>query len=236
MTYADDHIDFRRPVLMVHGISGSPVEFEALIRGAPESADGEGFAGLDPARYQPWLVSYPSSFPLTVSADSLHAWMSHLHARFRPERVFLVAHSMGGLVSRALINAHQERTPYDDIKVFVSIATPWGGVDAAELGLHYSPVVIPSWRDIAPGSGFLERLVERPLPETIRSYLIFPYGGLDPLSMKSGDGTIAMESLLEPSVQDEATGVYGVDASHAGILSHPRLVAKVRQILDRAAR
>jgi hypothetical protein len=91
---------------------------------------------------------------------------------------------MGGLVARAAILDYAERTQRDDVRVFVSLATPWGGSEGAAM-VERAPrgFVVDSWLDMRPGSAFLESLfrdatqsgVERRLPGDVAFHLVFGF-------------------------------------------------------------
>jgi len=38
----------------------------------------------------------------------------------------------------------------------MTINSPMGGMSSASAGVKHSPIVVPSWRDIMPGSDFLK--------------------------------------------------------------------------------
>jgi len=136
----------RTPVLFVHGSGGNPQEFADLI------------AALDRERFQPWIAQYPSALRLEQVADALANGLESLHEAHGFDRLVVVAHSMGGLVSRAYLNDQTRRPGGYRVEIFVTYATPWAGHAAAEAGVERSPVVIPSWRDIRPRSHFIEDL------------------------------------------------------------------------------
>ena len=155
-------------MLFIHGAMGSPAEWRPMIE------------RLDHTRFQPWLVYYPTAFPLDVTAAGLHRWMQRLHSMYRFSRLLVVAHSMGGLVGRAFINDALQTADggvADTLRLFVTLSTPWQGHSMAALGVQRAPAVAPSWYDMAPGSPFL-RAVQAPLPSReSRIYLLFSYSG-----------------------------------------------------------
>jgi hypothetical protein len=120
------------PILFVHGANGTP-------RGWKTLADS-----LDSQRYQPWVYYYPSGARLDRVAITLNEIVKRLQKDYGFKRMGIVAHSMGGLVSRAFIINHQIDDGLDTIRVFVSISTPWGGVRMAAKGVEHAPEAIPS--------------------------------------------------------------------------------------------
>ena len=65
---------------------------------------------------------------------------------------------MGGLVSRGFLQRYHAGGGKAAISLFVSIATPWDGHKAAELGVKTAPAVVRVWIDMAPGSDYLRSL------------------------------------------------------------------------------
>ena len=109
--YSPDKI----PVLFVHGAEGYPQQFSKLIE------------GLDRARFQPWFFFYPSGARLEAVAHFLTERIARLEDRYGFSKLAVVAHSMGGLVSRAFLLEHHARVDDDPIGLFVSYSTPWEG-------------------------------------------------------------------------------------------------------------
>lgn len=216
----------RIPVLFVHGIGGSPRDFTALI------------AGLDRRRFQPWVAYYPSGARL----DVLVTWLDQLFLRLESELHFpkaaVVAHSMGGLVSRGFVLRHAEVDGSRAIRTFVTISSPQGGMASAGEGVEKSPVVVRSWYGLAPGSTYLDglfyrdaerRTQRRRLPENVAYHLFFGFAGGG--RGGSSDGVVSVASQLRPEAQEEARSLRGFDATHTGILRDPAVTARLNEIL-----
>jgi pimeloyl-ACP methyl ester carboxylesterase len=207
------------PVLFVHGAEGYPQQFAKLIE------------GLDRARFQPWFLFYPSGARLDAIAHFASAKLADLELRLGFERMAVVAHSMGGLVSRAFILEHHDRVDADSIGLFVSISTPWEGVASARAGVERSPVVVDAWRFVAAGSPFLHELffqdegqgTQRHLPDAITHHLIF---GVN-------DQTIAVPSAIRWQVVREAGDRWPLAYGHVDILSSPEASLLLNEILAR---
>jgi pimeloyl-ACP methyl ester carboxylesterase len=224
----------RIPVLFVHGITGHPREFAQIV------------AHLDRARYQPWFYFYPSG----ASLDALGRVLARQLARLQDEHGFhelaVVAHSMGGLVARAGILEYDALTQRRDIRVFVSISTPFGGDEFAARGAADAPAFLavpPSFRDLAAGSTFLEglyfhdprtRRLPRRLPPHVAHHLLYGYdnGG----SGASGDGVLTLASMLRREAQEEARTLRAVNATHTGILRDEETLLFLHQTLASALR
>lgn len=234
------------PVLFVHGVSGTPLHFKYLIE------------HLDQGRFQPWVYYYPSGARLDAIAKHLNQVVAKLHVKHKFDKVFVVAYSMGGLVSRAYILGHYRgncddtgeehcvRAGKPQIPLFVSISTPWGGHEAAETGVKYAPAVIRSWRDVAPNSDFLRQIFyetdpktrqvrRRPLPEHMSHHLLFGFKRNDLLPGVSGDAVITLASQLRWEAQQDAERIYGFDCSHTGIITSPDVSELLNRILAHAS-
>ena len=210
----------RIPVLFVHGATGSAQDWRYFI------------AHLDSTRFQPWLFQYPSGAPLASSSHLLYWKLLDLQLRYRFTRLDIVAHSMGGLLTRRFLMDHAAEFP--QLGQFISISTPWGGQPMAAEGVNRSPAVIPSWRDIQPAGLFLQSLFAAPLPAGITHSLLFGHQGGDDVLASASDGTISVASQLRPEARAGAALVMGFEETHAGILSSPKVVSEVERILAAA--
>ena len=152
--------------------------------------------------------------------------------------VHLVAHSMGGLVTRAALNCAVENTGAGrvvHVPAFVSISTPWNGDSRAAEGVKQSPVVAPSWEDMAPASPFLEGLPETPVPPECEYDLLFSHHSGGVFRGESNDGSVAVSSVLSMPIQRQARHVMGFDETHTGILRSPDVAAALNAMLTRAS-
>jgi len=203
-------------VVFVHGVQGTPRDFKYLVD------------GLDKTRYQPWFYFYPSGMPLqklgSLLADLLQ--LAKKTQSYDLKRVIVVAHSMGGLVALSALNqlCMNGAPPY--LKGYVSFNSPYGGVEAAK-NVEKAPAVVPSWRDTATGSPFLERLYQGNAPQEIPFYLFFGYKTGD-----SSDGTITLQSQLEAKIHLKALKSYGFNATHVGILNDEESRRVFNQVLE----
>jgi pimeloyl-ACP methyl ester carboxylesterase len=219
------------PVLFVHGYEGTPRDFEPLI------------ARLDRSHLQPWIYFYPTGADLDAVAEHLSQLISKLRVQYDFDRLHVVAYSMGGLVSRAFIQKHYERTGRADVDVFVSISTPWGGDDLAATAVRHLPVVVHSWRDLASDSPFLTGLfyadsqgvrARRSVRGHVTYYLVFTYQRNSLVPGVSGDGEVTVASQLRAEAQEDAARIFGFDENHASVLSSPRVAATLNELFARA--
>lgn len=216
----------RIPVLFVHGIGGTPRDFTALVE------------SLDRKHFQAWAAYYPTGGRLDVTVP----WFDQLFTRLEVElgfrRAIVVAHSMGGLVSRGLVLAHDARDSRHVLRGLVTISSPLGGMASAGAGVDQSPIVVRSWYGLAPGREFLEGLFytepkthrrRRRLPATVAYHMMFGFKGCS--SEGASDGTVMLSSQLRPEAQEEARTIRGFDETHVGILSSPAAAAHLGEIL-----
>ena len=207
------------PVLFVHGINGSPANFTSLI------------ANLDRRRFQPWVYYYPSGIHLGTIADHLNETMAKLEVRYRFPRFAVVAHSMGGLVSRGFILRDAQTARAQRISLYVTMSTPWEGHKAARFGVEYSPVVVQVWEDLVPGSGYLKGLYARPLPSGMAHHLVFTFKRSDTSLGESSDGVVTVASQVYAKAQREAVRLYGFDDTHVGVLSNKEASSLLNNLL-----
>ncbi|MCB2170897.1 MAG: alpha/beta hydrolase [Deltaproteobacteria bacterium] len=201
------------PVLFVYGASGNVHNWRFL------------FDHMDRTRFQPWFFNYPSGLDLEFIGSALEGAIKWLHERYGYDTLFVVAHSMGGLVARYAILQNVYEDHQDYVRLFLTISTPWGGHRAAAQGVKYAPAVVPSWRDMAPGSAFLTHLYSRPLPPEIPHYLFFSYSGRSGMMDENNDGAVTLESQLDYRVQRHAQALDGFDEDHVQVLYSGDLVA-----------
>jgi pimeloyl-ACP methyl ester carboxylesterase len=233
--FLEDYDPSRIPILFVHGMTGYPREFEVLA------------AGLDRQRFQPWFYYYPSGALLANISAHLSKSVSDLESRLRFERIFVVAHSMGGLVARSFILDHHQLPESDTVRFFASISTPWRGMESARRGLNFAPKVMdrfpPSFKNVALDSPFVHGLffhdpggsaTRRRLPQEIAYHLIFGFVGEEGSNTPPNDGVVSLPSALRLEAWDESESQHLVGADHTGILRHQTTVDTLNQILNEA--
>ncbi|OUS30345.1 hypothetical protein A9Q99_07375 [Gammaproteobacteria bacterium 45_16_T64] len=211
----------KTPVLFVHGMDGSPLNFKYLID------------NLDTDKYQPWVLYYASGFRLGIQAKGLFNFMNTLNSRYGVKDLHLVAHSMGGLLVRGYLNQCSELGGCEYLRSFTSISTPWGGHKAAKIGVEYAPAVIPVWFDMEPDSEYLSDLFKPPLPNQLPHHLLFGIKQNRLVGFESNDGTVALSSVLAYAAQDQAVEVKGFNEGHVSILQNQRVLDKLHAIFKR---
>jgi pimeloyl-ACP methyl ester carboxylesterase len=207
------------PILFVHGAGGNPAEWRSIIN------------ALDRNRFQPWVLFYPSGLRLDIIRQGVDNGMARLRIRHKFDHLYLVAHSMGGLVAGGVINNHIENGNAESIRLFVTLSTPWGGHELAASGVANSPAVIPSWYDMVPGSPYQEALFKQSLPEHLEYHLLFSHHGqFNIMSGGNTDGAVSLKSQLIYPAQERALHIRGYDEDHVRILSSPQVIEHLNQI------
>ena len=209
------------PILFVHGAAGSPQNFAAIAE------------HIDRSRYQPWFFYYPSGIPLEKVSRFLNGLVEELQVKYGFDQLYVTAHSMGGLVSRGFILKNIYDGGNDYIKLFVSISSPFGGLESAQKGVESAPVAIPSWHDVVPDSPFIQSIFSRPLRSQLDYYLLFSFKGDCSLFMDNNDGAVTLRSQLDVRAQKDALEKWGFDEGHVQILSSQDLMDKYAAILER---
>jgi len=207
----------KKSILLVHGVLDSPPVFETLADAIPDE-------------YQLLLFHYPSGFPLEYTAYALNEVLDELVRRNKIPQLDIIAHSMGGLVSKGLLSFADDALD-QRLRLFISIASPFGG-DASAVWTKWSPVVAPVWWAMIPDSPYLQKIAEVDLSDGPRHHLIFAYSHEAGGKSEGDDGVVTLSSQLERSAQQNATAIYGIADNHKGAVSNPCTLALVTAILQ----
>lgn len=91
------------PVVLVHGLVSSPLTWAEMLndlRGDPALRE----------RYQFWFYQYPTGYPFIYSASLFRTALDDARAKYDPngesaafDRMVLIGHSMGGLLSKLMV-------------------------------------------------------------------------------------------------------------------------------------
>lgn len=205
------------PILFIHGATGTPKDFEYLVD------------HIDRTRFQPWFFYYPTGVRIDGMSHLLFWKLVNLQTRYQFNKIYITAHSMGGLVAKSFIVNYAPQFPY--VKLFVSMATPWGGDRMAEYGVRQSPVVIPSWVDMQPEGDFIKSLYQKKMPDSVNFYMFCGYKGNRNPFQSNNDGTISLSSIMDTRAQSEAKMNYVFNEDHAGILFSKKVISQYNAIL-----
>jgi len=204
------------PVIFVHGVLGGPADWKQVI------------GSLDKRFFQPWVLYYPSGMRLDIISDYLVEAVSRLQNKHEFESFYFVAHSMGGLVTRSFVKKYVEYSP-DNLKrlrLVMTINSPMNGMSATTSGVKHSPIVVPSWRDVEPGSDFLQNLQAWNWPKDIPYHLVISY-----TDGESGDGVVPLQSQSQLKLQSESIRMYVFNNDHVGTLNDKDFHALFNKIL-----
>ncbi|QFR50183.1 alpha/beta hydrolase [Sulfurimonas lithotrophica] len=203
----------KKPVLFIHGVFGSPKHFSYLIE------------HLDHSKYQPFIAYYPSGFSASIISNILTNNTTLLQSKLGFEKISIIAHSLGGIIARDMLNRLNENN-FNLVDKFISISAPYNGNIAAGFGVKNSPLVIPVWKDLDPNSEFLNKLYRKSLPKDTEAYLLFGIKGVN-----STDGSVSIASQLRYKAQDEAKQIRGFDETHKSILESEKVSNMINKYL-----
>lgn len=211
----------RIPVLFVYGAAGSPQDWDTF------------FKKFDRKRYQLWFYQYPSAERLAKTGGALNRGIQLLQSHYGFNQLNIVAHSMGGLVSRdAVINNYKDGNRY--IKHFVTISSPFGGMEFAKSGVKHASSVVPSWYDMVPGSDFQKDIFKKKLKGKIPYMLLYGDKAKRSLVLPAeNDGTVSVKSVTREDAVKDAVKVKSFDEDHVSILSNPEVIKMVENFLNK---
>ena len=195
------------PILFIYGIGGCPQNWKFF------------FEKIDRTVYQAWFYYYPSGVRIAKASKALNIIVNELQIKYKFKDMFIVAHSMGGLVANDFIKRNIADKHNKYIKLFISISTPWEG-DEDAVWAKYAPAVIPCWQDLSPNSAFIQKLSAKDLGSGIPYYLLFSYHGDRKPFRRNNDNVIYLSSQLKLEMQKKAEKLYGFDLKHFQILTN----------------
>jgi len=218
----EDYDPNKTLIMFVHGVEGTPQDWKYLVE------------GLDRTKFQPWFYYYPSGLPLEKLGNTLARSIMLLDKTpgYGIRNLVIVAHSMGGLVARAAIDRLCRDGKPRYLKMYISLSSPYGGIEEAREGMKSAPAMVPCWIDVASGSEFLNRIYQSELPQDVPFHMFFGYRNKSGIS---SDGTITLRSQLDSRVYLKAIRTYGFDATHVGILNDEAVRKTFNEILKTVA-
>ena len=200
------------PVLFLHGISVTPFSDHIgdCYKTFGETYDGGAINLIYEKGFNVYSLNYETSKSINDSAASLLLAIAKIKFQTGADRINIIAHSMGGLVSRAYVQnrAFFEALPdinasyRNDISKILMIATPNHGA----LISHIPSVTMVSANQMIPGSDFLNALNNNPInnPElaidVVYSVVEPPNSWFDFSSI--GDTVVSTKSAILTPEQD----------------------------------
>jgi len=217
LLFLQEYQQGKMPVIFVHGVLGGPTNFRNVIQ------------SLDMRYFQPWVLYYPSGLRLDMISYYLVEAVEQLQNKYGFNQFYVVAHSMGGLVARSFVKKYVERSPdnVNKLGLVMTINSPMNGMSAAASGVKHSPIVVPSWLDVEPGSKFLKGIHSWNWPKEIPYHLVISY-----TDGESGDDVVPLQSQSQPKLQSESTRMYIFNNDHVGTLSDKGFLQLFNMILS----
>ncbi|HQO91128.1 MAG TPA: alpha/beta hydrolase [bacterium] len=207
------------PILFVHGISGTPFDWKFISE------------NIDTEKYLPMVFQYPSGFRLDGVAAALDYEISVISEKYGMKEIIIVAHSMGGLVSRTFIQRYHNQKENFLVRKFISISSPYGGHDLAAYGVRKeTKSFVPVWIDMVPGSDFQKRMFETPL--NVPFYLFYGNKPKDGEKNSDSDGTVSVKSMLDENVTKDAVEIFQFHEDHTSILNSEEVFKKLIEVIE----
>lgn len=210
------------PILFVHGINATALDFEPLIE------------KVDQSKYQIWVFNYPSGLSLALNSKGLNNLMHTVVTQYKIQQLHVVAHSMGGLIVANSIRQCRIGQLCDFVSSMTTISSPFGGVASAKQGIEYSPVVMPAWVDLNPEGKFIADLFSDNDKNHTPHFLAFGYNSGELFNTKSNDGVINLSSQLSRPAQLHASQILGYNENHLSILDNDDLFEDLSEFWIRA--
>jgi pimeloyl-ACP methyl ester carboxylesterase len=156
--------------VLVHGCNSSAGKFSTL-------AEVFAFHGQ-----RAICFSYDYRDSLRSSAQELRSALRNLESKRDVKKIAVIAHSQGGLVSRAALTRDLDRAPPRKVRELVTVSAPFSGIqasaDCGKTALHVlsfgvtvgicQAIAGRKWTEIYPGAPFLES--PRILAASVRSH------------------------------------------------------------------
>ena len=219
----------RKSVVLVHGLDDPGKVWQVL---APELVKEE---------FNVWLLNYPNDQPIVESARMFLDALRGL-AQIGVERISIVAHSMGGLVSREMLtspvleyNRLTKKKHVPEVATLIMVGTPNHGSQLArfqvlsEIRDHLTRLTVgeANWLgivfdgageakiDLLPESRFLNDLNDRPHPEGVNTLIIA--GITSPWNESEINhwlGNLRQKVSKKRQKQVDALGAYMISMAH----------------------
>ncbi len=193
-------------MVLLHGIART----SASLKGLERSLQANGFATLN--------IDYASrTKPIADLADDIHPAIARFAASDMP--LHFVAHSMGGLVTRAYIAKYRP----SKLARVVMLGTPNSGSEVADFlsgSWLYRSFYGPAGRELTTASrSNASPPVDYPVGVIAGNRFIDPVAGLLILP-KPNDGRVSVQSALLAGMTDHIV----VKASHTGLPRHALVI------------
>lgn len=132
------------------------------------------------------------------------------------ENIIVVAHSMGGLITKSCIVKDFNDSAQSKIKLFISLAVPHSGADAATLGRMISSNL--QIRDLAPLSASIYDLNDSWLKMSQRPETKYFYGTHDPIVPKTSSVPVDKEIIDAISVNESHISISKPESANSTLV------------------
>ncbi len=141
-------------------------------------------------------------------------------------------------MSRGAILEYWQETGREDVSLFLTISTPWGG-DVAAARADEAPIDLPpSFADMSPSSDYLRELfyadakleTSRRLPARADFHMMFGFR-MKRSSHTANDGRVSVASQARLEAQQQAATIRAFDHGHVDILHSREAVDRLNLLL-----
>lgn len=167
--------DGHPPLIFVHGLGGSRGDF--LLMASYFWLKG---------RSRAYRIHFQRGQTINQMADSLARFVRQVKKTTKEKQVDIVAHSIGGLISRIAVTDHRLA---GSVKTLVTLGSPHHGTHSARL------LNTTNLRDLRPDSSFMKRLRGTRWPKGVRGLTFWSRNDL--MILPSESATLAGTSAVE---------------------------------------
>jgi triacylglycerol esterase/lipase EstA (alpha/beta hydrolase family) len=189
------------PVILVHGYFMSRACFILLYLRMRQAGKRDIFT----------INLRPRTAPIEDLAHQLSEKIEEVIVLTKSDKVNIIGHSMGGIVSRYYID-HMNGAK--KVNKLITIGTPHNGTKMAVFGFGANA------REMIPGSGFMKALNSTPLSKEVKFYSI--WSTMDNLVLPQESSV-----LPEPGIN-----IKFYSMGHLTLLFSPRVFLKIMEILE----
>lgn len=193
------------PILLVHGIIDNHSIFTVMDRALRR----RGFTSLSAFDYSLLTTD------VRETAQRLGEAIEKLAADSGYDRIHVIGHSLGGLITRYFVQRLGGHTQVDTL---VTIGTPHQGTELARVGR-----MLPLVRQLTPDSDLIQELTE-PAPDCTTRFIAF-YSDLDQLILPSKNAQIVHPDLDARNIRVTARG-------HLSMPHTPAIAEQIAQALS----
>jgi pimeloyl-ACP methyl ester carboxylesterase len=137
------------------------------------------------------------------------------------EKIFFIAHSLGGIYALHLANIYPEKTVGG-----VTLSTPYGGSTEADYARYFLPFN-RLMRDITPRSEYMYKINELTLPDNWTN--VVTTKGSSPWIYEDNDGIVTIKSMKHRKDMEFVE----IDLNHYEVIISNRVVDTIRERINR---